>query len=327
LNSDGTAWAWGDNDSGQLGDGTSNSRSIPAPVKGLSNALAVAAGNRFSLALTGDGAVWAWGDNNSGQLGDGVPVTVTNEVVRTNIMTMMTYVIVTNYTQQTNYNFVTRQVAVTNAWSIITWTEHQYLDVVDYALPSNPTVRPAVNIPGALEGVSHHGALLYTLARRPTTEPPNEWGQWLDAVAYDGVEAHLVDSLAVPDRWPNPVLVRDATIFFGRTAPDTNSMPQLEAWMLAESGRFAKLSGLMLSSPAQNLAAFGDLLVTQNDHDLQLFSAGDPSQLTLIGAGGPAGCVGYNLENADGSAARGLWLPLGIYGVYHVPLPQNSSGP
>ena len=194
-------------------------------------------------------------------------------------------------------------------------------------MPSNPTVHPPVNIPGALEGVAYHGALLYTLARRPTTETRNQWGQWLDAVAFDGVEAHLVDSLEVPERSPNPVLVRDATIFLGRPAPDTNSAPQLEAWTLVDTGKFAKLGGLTLSSPAQNLAAFGDLLVTQNYNDLQLFSAGDPSRLTLISAGGPAGCVGYNLENADGAAARGLWLPLGIYGVYHVALPQNFSAP
>ena len=56
-------------------------------------------------------------------------------------------------------------------------------------------------------------------------------------------------------------------------------------------------------------------------------NASDSSRLTLIGGGGPAGCVGYNLENAEGAAARGLWLPLGIYGVYHVALPQNSSAP
>jgi len=110
-------------------------------------------------------------------------------------------------------------------------------------------------------------------------------------------------------------------------ATDTNSTPQLEAWTLADTGRFAKLCGLTLSSPAQNLAAFGDLLVTQNYNALQLFNAGDPSRLAPIGAGGPAGCVGYNLENADGAAARGLWLPLGIYGVYHVALPQNSPAP
>src|SRR6185503_9743881 len=148
-------WGWGGNEFGQLGDGTTIRHSIPAPVAGLSNALAIAAGNRFSLALTGDGTVWAWGDNNSGQLGDGVAVTVTNEALRTNVVTTITYLTLTNYTRQTNYSHVTRKVVVTNAWPIITWLENHFLDVVDYAVPSNPTVHAPVNIPGALEGVAY----------------------------------------------------------------------------------------------------------------------------------------------------------------------------
>jgi len=327
LRSDGTVWTWGGNEFGQLGDGTTNSRAIPAPIQGLSNAVAIAAGYRFGLALTGDGVVWAWGENLHGQLGDGEPVTVTSEALRTNIATVVTYLTVTNYAQQTNISYVTRQNVVTNSWPITTWIEHHYLDVVDYAVPSNPTMRAPVNIPGALQGLSHHGALLYTLARRAGTEAGNEWVQWLDAVAYDGVAAHLVDSFALPDRWPTPVLGRDAVIFVGRPAPDSHSSPQLESWALSSTGKFAKLCGLPLDSPAQNLVAFGDLLVAQTDRDLQLFSTDDPSRLAQTGGGGPAGCVGYNLEHADGASASGVWLPLGLYGVHHVGPAQHSSAP
>ncbi|MEN3540807.1 hypothetical protein AAH991_37235 [Microbispora sp. ZYX-F-249] len=69
--SDGTAWAWGLNDSGQLGDATTISRPTPVPVAGLTGVAAVAGGLVHSLALRSDGTVWSWGSNGAGELGDG----------------------------------------------------------------------------------------------------------------------------------------------------------------------------------------------------------------------------------------------------------------
>ena len=73
LKSDGTVWAWGHNIYGQLGDGTTTTRTTPVPVAGLSNVVAIASGDWHSLALKSDGTVWAWGWNPVGQLGDGTP--------------------------------------------------------------------------------------------------------------------------------------------------------------------------------------------------------------------------------------------------------------
>ncbi|MGJ5814092.1 RCC1 domain-containing protein [Paludibaculum fermentans] len=71
LKSDGSVWAWGANDSGQLGDGTTNTTGRPVQVSGLTGIVAIAAGVRHSLALKGDGSVYAWGANDYGQLGTG----------------------------------------------------------------------------------------------------------------------------------------------------------------------------------------------------------------------------------------------------------------
>jgi alpha-tubulin suppressor-like RCC1 family protein len=69
---DRTAWAWGDNRGGQLGNGRSSGQSdTPVEVVTLREVTAVAAGSTFSLALTSDGTVWAWGNNTYGILGDG----------------------------------------------------------------------------------------------------------------------------------------------------------------------------------------------------------------------------------------------------------------
>ena len=74
---------WGDNAQGQLGDGTTTSRSLSGDIRAGSDVMQVAAGNGHGLALRSDSTVWAWGDNRRGQLGNGtaasspVPVNVT----------------------------------------------------------------------------------------------------------------------------------------------------------------------------------------------------------------------------------------------------------
>jgi alpha-tubulin suppressor-like RCC1 family protein len=65
--SDGSLWAWGSNDYGQLGDGTKSLKS--SPVKIMDNVLSVSAGYNYSLAIKTDGSLWAWGNNMYGQLG------------------------------------------------------------------------------------------------------------------------------------------------------------------------------------------------------------------------------------------------------------------
>jgi alpha-tubulin suppressor-like RCC1 family protein len=61
LRNDGTVWAWGRNDQGQIGDGTTENRGAPVQVKGLTDIIAL--GERGTYAIKNDGSVWAWGDN------------------------------------------------------------------------------------------------------------------------------------------------------------------------------------------------------------------------------------------------------------------------
>lgn len=71
LKDDGTVWAWGYNNYGQLGDGTFIDSSYPVQVKNLNDIVAISASGVHNMALDKDGAVWTWGRNLYGQLGDG----------------------------------------------------------------------------------------------------------------------------------------------------------------------------------------------------------------------------------------------------------------
>jgi alpha-tubulin suppressor-like RCC1 family protein len=73
LKSNGTIYTCGNNLFGQLGDGTTNNSPTPVAVAlpGGASAVAIAANEYHSLALTSGGAVFAWGHNAFGQLGNG----------------------------------------------------------------------------------------------------------------------------------------------------------------------------------------------------------------------------------------------------------------
>jgi alpha-tubulin suppressor-like RCC1 family protein len=71
VRQNGTAWAWGSNSNGQLGDNTTVSKSSPVSVVGgFTNWCQVSAGQSHSLGVRQNGLTWAWGSNSNGQLGD-----------------------------------------------------------------------------------------------------------------------------------------------------------------------------------------------------------------------------------------------------------------
>ncbi|MBF0450629.1 MAG: DUF5011 domain-containing protein [Candidatus Magnetomorum sp.] len=74
IQNNGTLWAWGKNDGGQLGNSTKVNTYYPIKVtmpSGLSRILALDAGKTHTIAHTINGDVWAWGNNYSFQLGTG----------------------------------------------------------------------------------------------------------------------------------------------------------------------------------------------------------------------------------------------------------------
>jgi len=70
LATDSTAYCWGRNDAGQLGNGTTADTALPVAVSGSIKFSLVTLGFSHSCGLTATGEAYCWGDNTWGQLGD-----------------------------------------------------------------------------------------------------------------------------------------------------------------------------------------------------------------------------------------------------------------
>ena len=70
----GVAYCWGNNNGGQLGDGTTTNSNVPVAVLGGLNFGSVSAGSLHTCGATGDGTAYCWGSNSNNRLGHGGPV-------------------------------------------------------------------------------------------------------------------------------------------------------------------------------------------------------------------------------------------------------------
>jgi hypothetical protein len=203
--------------------------------------------------------------------------------------------------------------------------QRSFLDVVDYADARHPTVRKPVSIPGNLQGLSHNGALLYTIGFHCTATNYYEGYEALDASAYDGVAVHLVDSLSLSNVYPHPALVSGTNVFLGRAqgyySTSNTVPPALETWTLSSAGKFTKLGSVALPAAASELVSFPGLLAAQVDWSrVRVYDRSDPAALRQVGEGPTASCLYFNLRQADAAPARALWLPLDSYGVTRIDL-------
>ncbi|NIL56672.1 Ig-like domain repeat protein [Salinispora arenicola] len=181
VTSAGTVFAWGDNSTGQLGDGTRTNRSTPVAVSFPPGTVitAVAAGGLHSLALTSAGTVFAWGDNSSAQLGDGSTTNRSTPVV----VGLPVGTIVTAIAGGGSHSL-----AVTSAGNARAWGNNfvgQLGDGSNINRDASVHVRlpPGTTVTAVAGGLTHSLAL--TSVGTVLSWGSNNWGQLGDGTARD----------------------------------------------------------------------------------------------------------------------------------------------
>ena len=212
------------------------------------------------------------------------------------------------------------------------WVTRYELHVVDYTDPLDPVVREAVAIPGSLIGTSHDGALVYTYGTHWTDD--RKWdGDWFDAISYDGLEVHLVDSIEQPNSWPRShALTKDGTLFLAFTervkvsneeggVAEYETHPYLQSFALDEAGRYAMLDEIKPKNEIQQLADVeGMILGVDNQRDIYLFDISESSSIRFSEKGSVGGCLWFNLDAVTSESEADIWLPLGQYGASQIDL-------
>lgn len=166
LTSDGRVFAWGDNESGQLGNGTTLNSLIPlnitANFSGINSdpIISLATGFNHSLALTESGKLFVWGSNHYGQLGDGTKVDILTPTLLNDYFSSME----NDYLIQIDGGF-SHSIALTHLGKVFTWGYNSEGQIGNNTLlssltPTNitsnfPFVLPTDGVKSVFAGAQH----------------------------------------------------------------------------------------------------------------------------------------------------------------------------
>lgn len=206
------------------------------------------------------------------------------------------------------------------------WVQKHFLSVIDYADPLHPTPRPAISISGTLQGISHEGSVLITKGIHYDSETlATDHREWLDALAYDGVGAHWVDSIPFSDQWPHSTAVtRDGLVIAGQIRLDdshsqSNPVPELYTisnWVVNQSGSFEQVGDVWsLPYAAGQFHLTGDSLLLRQGQDVWNFELTSDGAMALTSMYEPFGCYGFNLPGTLIDDENHLWIPAFDYGA------------
>ena len=218
-------------------------------------------------------------------------------------------------------DFVTIGDKTTNADSTPSRRNRHFLKVVSFADPTKPVTAPDVNIPGKLLGISNAGARLYTVGCRYAADGTPAAERAIHASNFDGTAATFVDQIALTNYDDTYALDGD-TVLIGLRANDPKPS-RIAAWQLDTAGKF-QLASENADPNIGPLSVVRGLLVVGSYGTRHLYDVTDAAHFRDLGVF-PNLTPSYwyhDLRKADGSPTRGLWEPLGNYGVNFILFPK-----
>jgi alpha-tubulin suppressor-like RCC1 family protein len=296
---------------------------VVSRVEELTNVVALGAGVDYCLALTADKTLFVWGDSISflSRSNETVQLSLvsTTPVVwlRTNYVTM-TNVFLEEQTQQQ-----AQSVIVTNVTPVYWYGDRHWLDVVDYEQdPALPAFREPASLPGRLQGISHHGALLYTVATAAATPGVNLQEIRLSGLAYDGIVAHLVDTVSLSTNsaidTANVAVHLDGVVVVASDSWTSGRPRRLDCWQLDAQGRFGLLGLLDRRAHSDALLLLGDLAVLSTEAGFEIVDFALPTSAVALPVNESAGDIPTEINRVSGNRHTGVWLPVGEQGA--IPL-------
>ena len=168
---------WGNNESGQLGNGTKNNQSSPVDVTGLTtDVTAIAAGAYHSCAITNNGGMKCWGRNSNGQLGDGTIVDRTTPVDVSGL---------SNNIASIDMSWV-HSCALTNSGDVKCWGRNNYGQLGDGTMTDRTTPIDVAGLGGSATSVAVNGDALSGHTCATVSGGVKCWGMNLTGQLGDG---------------------------------------------------------------------------------------------------------------------------------------------